>query len=107
MLRCFESKNILKSAAFDCFKFKNICLDLKQSTGKFKIRQITIGKAFLICTLKPGHLATVVHATGGIGHQLLLSRSIGRGLSFIARTYLQLPLRQWGAGNVYLLVFSR
>jgi hypothetical protein len=23
----------------------------------------------------------------------------------IARTYLQLPLRQWGAGNVYLLVF--
>jgi hypothetical protein len=24
----------------------------------------------------------------------------------IARTYLQLPLRQWGAGNVYLLVLS-
>ena len=24
----------------------------------------------------------------------------------IALTYLQLPLRQWGAGNVYLLVFS-
>ena len=23
-----------------------------------------------------------------------------------AWTYLQLPLRQWGAGNVYLLVFS-
>ena len=23
-----------------------------------------------------------------------------------ARTYLQLPLRQWGAGNVYLLVLS-
>ena len=25
---------------------------------------------------------------------------------FMARTYLQLPLRQWGAGNVYLLVLS-
>ena len=24
----------------------------------------------------------------------------------IARMYLQLPLRQWGAGNVYLLVLS-
>ena len=24
----------------------------------------------------------------------------------LARTYLQLPLRQWGAGNVYLLVLS-
>ena len=24
----------------------------------------------------------------------------------MARTYLQLPLRQWGAGNVYLLVLS-
>jgi hypothetical protein len=23
-----------------------------------------------------------------------------------ARTYLQLPLRQWGASNVYLLVLS-
>ena len=23
-----------------------------------------------------------------------------------ARTYLQLPLRQWGAGNVYLLALS-
>ena len=23
-----------------------------------------------------------------------------------ARTYLQLPIRQWGAGNVYLLVLS-
>ena len=23
-----------------------------------------------------------------------------------ARTYVQLPLRQWGAGNVYLLVLS-
>ena len=28
------------------------------------------------------------------------------GLNLVeqARTYLQLPLRQWGAGNVYLLV---
>ena len=25
---------------------------------------------------------------------------------YSARTYLQLPLRQWGAGNVYLLVLS-
>ena len=25
---------------------------------------------------------------------------------YSARMYLQLPLRQWGAGNVYLLVFS-
>ena len=24
----------------------------------------------------------------------------------LAQTYLQLPLRQWGAGNVYLLVLS-
>jgi hypothetical protein len=24
----------------------------------------------------------------------------------IAQTYLQLPLRQWGASNVYLLVLS-
>jgi hypothetical protein len=24
----------------------------------------------------------------------------------LARTYLQLPLQQWGAGNVYLLVWS-
>ena len=24
----------------------------------------------------------------------------------LAWTYLQLPLRQWGAGNVYLLVLS-
>ena len=32
-----------------------------------------------------------------------------RSFSFVwnnARTYLQLPLRQWGAGNVYLLVLS-
>jgi hypothetical protein len=28
----------------------------------------------------------------------------GENKSGIARTYLQLPLRQWGAGNVYLLV---
>ena len=27
-------------------------------------------------------------------------------LDKLARTYLQLPLRQWGAGNVYLLVLS-
>ena len=27
-------------------------------------------------------------------------------LGITARTYLQLPLRQWGAGNVYLLVLS-
>ena len=27
-------------------------------------------------------------------------------LSHLAQTYLQLPLRQWGAGNVYLLVMS-
>ena len=26
------------------------------------------------------------------------------GIGAYARTYLQLPLRQWGAGNVYLLV---
>ena len=25
---------------------------------------------------------------------------------YTAQTYLQLPLRQWGAGNVYLLVSS-
>ena len=25
---------------------------------------------------------------------------------YSAQTYLQLPLRQWGAGNVYLLVLS-
>ena len=25
---------------------------------------------------------------------------------YMAWMYLQLPLRQWGAGNVYLLVFS-
>jgi hypothetical protein len=24
----------------------------------------------------------------------------------LSRTYLQIPLRQWGAGNVYLLVLS-
>jgi len=29
-----------------------------------------------------------------------------RYIEDIARTYLQLPLRQWGAGNVYLLVLS-
>ena len=27
-------------------------------------------------------------------------------IMYIARTYLQLPLRQWDAGNVYLLVLS-
>ena len=27
-------------------------------------------------------------------------------LANIARTYLQLPLRQWGAGNDYLLMLS-
>ena len=27
-------------------------------------------------------------------------------LPLIARTYLQLPLWQWGAGNVYLLLLS-
>ena len=26
--------------------------------------------------------------------------------AYLAWTYLQLPLRQWGAGNVYLLVLS-
>ena len=30
----------------------------------------------------------------------------GIAQNVIARTYLQLPLRQWGAGNVYLLVLS-
>ena len=28
-------------------------------------------------------------------------------MKYYARMYLQLPLRQWGAGNVYLLVLSR
>ena len=26
--------------------------------------------------------------------------------AYLAWTYLQIPLRQWGAGNVYLLVLS-
>ena len=30
----------------------------------------------------------------------------GRTKAFCARMYLKLPLRQWGASNVYLLVFS-
>ena len=30
----------------------------------------------------------------------------GGGDGFNAQTYLQLPLRQWGASNVYLLVLS-
>ena len=30
----------------------------------------------------------------------------GEGFWSKARTYLQLPLRQWGVGNVYLLVLS-
>ena len=28
------------------------------------------------------------------------------GIDYFAWTYLQLPLWQWGAGNVYLLVLS-
>ena len=31
----------------------------------------------------------------------------GYFLRFKAGTYLQIPLQEWGAGNVYLLVFSR
>ena len=29
-----------------------------------------------------------------------------QSMQVMAWTYLQLPLRQWGAGNVYLLVLS-
>ena len=38
-----------------------------------------------------------------IGKQEEISTKIFFGCT-IARTYLQLPLWQWGAGNVYLLV---
>ena len=40
------------------------------------------------------------------GHKIL--RNLHRRFEwhYIAQTYLQLPLRQWGAGNVYLLVLS-
>ena len=31
---------------------------------------------------------------------------LGRGGWVLAQTYLQLPLQQWGASNVYLLVLS-
>ena len=36
----------------------------------------------------------------------ILYEGRGKFENGIARTYLQLPLRQWGAGNVYLLVLS-
>ena len=36
----------------------------------------------------------------------MLSNEIFIDLEGKAQTYLQLPLRQWGAGNVYLLVLS-
>ena len=38
------------------------------------------------------------HSTGGNFRQINQQDK--------ARMYLQLPLRQWGAGNVYLLVLS-
>ncbi len=38
--------------------------------------------------------------------QAINSSSMGIFNIVLARTYLQLPLRQWGAGNVYLLVLS-
>ena len=40
-----------------------------------------------------------------LSHSILLAGVAGMQMC-LARTYLQLPLRQWGAGNVYLLVFS-
>jgi hypothetical protein len=41
----------------------------------------------------------------GINNQIL-NRLAVKCLSFLARTYLQLPLMQWGADNVYLLLLS-
>ncbi len=38
--------------------------------------------------------------------QDLVSVDIFKNEDHLTRTYLQLPLRQWGAGNVYLLVLS-
>jgi hypothetical protein len=37
--------------------------------------------------------------------RLHLNQLSGSKATEKAQTYLQLPLRQWGAGNVYLLVF--
>ena len=39
-------------------------------------------------------------------YQNSVSDNKTRFQSNTAQTYLQLPLRQWGAGNVYLLVLS-
>ena len=36
----------------------------------------------------------------------LIGQAKGEPGQALAQTYLQLPLRQWGAGNVYLLVLS-
>ena len=36
----------------------------------------------------------------------ILITSVDKTKGGLARTYLQLPLRQWGVGNVYLLVLS-
>ena len=40
-------------------------------------------------------------------HLMSSSKSVLFSLSLIAPSDLQLPLRQWGAGNVYLLVLSK
>ena len=47
------------------------------------------------------------HCSGQKGFQATL-RTVAYAWMFYyyARTYLQLPLWQWGAGNVYLLVLS-
>ncbi len=46
--------------------------------------------------------------SSGWNHQILADQLVisQPGGADYAQTYLQLPLRQWGAGNVYLLVLS-
>ena len=47
---------------------------------------------------------TVLHMYLQKGSVVMGFYNLGQILPILARTYVQLPLRQWGAGNVYLLV---
>ena len=63
-----------------------------------------IGLHFLLAIKSHIQLAQSSGQAGTLKHLIYVLLELFLGL--IAQTYLQLPLRQWGAGNVYLLVLS-
>ena len=52
------------------------------------------------------YLSHMLHLIYNMYHVGSLHKMSARQIHLYGRTYLQLPLQQWGAGNIYLLVLS-